>query len=1284
MPIGNKLTDRYEVKQTLGQGGMGVVYWAYDTLIRRDVALKTIRDAPEPVALELFAKECNILASISHPNIIEIFDIGKFADEGAEKPYFVMPLLKGVTLESLIRTSSRRLTVERIVEILCQTCRGLQAAHERGLVHRDLKPSNIFVLEDDSVKIIDFGVAHMADSWTASAPKGTLLYMAPEQIQLKPATALSDIFTLGVVAYETLTLRRPFGGTTQRDIATAILRYIPPSASEVNPAVSPLIGRVVHKTMAKQPWNRFSSARDLADALQKALRNEPIESFDAARIHPRIERVVRAFESGDYQFASEILTELESEGHLDTAMAPLRRKIDQAIRQKMLAELLESARTRIEDQEYPLAMQKVQEALEIDPQNADAIRLQHEIEGHRSDRQVEELFRLANQHLERFAFSQARSAVLNIVQLQPSQSQALALLADIQQSEQKYLQLRQEKEKLYQSAVEAYEKFELSDALGKLERVLELDRLAPDTSSTERGSCYQSFYSQVRSEKDANTAAYAEGRRVLAEGNFDRAGEICEEALKKHPGQALFQALLFDIEDQKRQKRAAYIAEVDRNVEAEPDLDRRVEMLGSATEQFPDEPRFERRLKLMREKRDLVKTIVAKARRHEEQAKYSDALGQWEILRTVYGQYPGLQLEIERVSQCRSQQARDEAKAHWADQIDRQIERRDYDQAAALLREAQNQFPGDAELEERAQLIRRGEEHNTISQFLAEQARALNAKGRFDESARLLRQAVQTDERDVAARGLLVETLVQHARSLLNGDRKRAGELVQEALQLDSTHTQARSLDALMGDHQQHEAGGESNGNLTGELAAVEQALAVYPDATRLIQLRDNLERSLPDSGRTPSRRADLEKLTGLEAQAETEQNPEVQREILAGVRELAAKYLDDAEFQTALIAIEKRYIGLSRPAPGNAVSDATTMGSRVSPKEAPATPVQLALVPSSARPKPADIPPPVPQPADQKPLTFRTPVPTAPETPDLTKAASAAASAPETKDLSGVPPVPPKVPPPEPPPVRSPFQPVPMPSIAPPHPALPRNWRTWIAFAGGIVLVIAAAIGAMLLHQRQTAQKPATPAVALLPVEIRTLPEGAYIMVNDKPSGTSNLPLKLAPGVYRISAAKEGFRVSQTTLMVTAGHDASADIKLEPLASMLKLLTDFSSPTVTFRRSAAKQFAERPVYSGQRRRRGAHSYAQKWDIECGDPLRRARRQPAGDHRRRSRKRHQRDSTHQPGNARANLFQSENRPDHFRWQTGRPGRSGGSRVKRHCSGQPRNRRRRGRRAPHGL
>src|SRR5438128_114887 len=206
-----KIQARYETVAVIGKGGMGVVYKAIDTVIGREVALKTIRDVPSRMALDLFRKECSILAGMSHPNIIEVFDIGEFEDEDGIKPYFVMPLLPGVTLEQLSRTSSQRLTVERTVEIMLQTCRGLHAAHERGLVHRDLKPSNIFVMPDDSVKIIDFGVAHMAETHAGmTIAGGTLLYMSPEQVEMKPASPLSDIFSLGVVFYEALTGRRPF------------------------------------------------------------------------------------------------------------------------------------------------------------------------------------------------------------------------------------------------------------------------------------------------------------------------------------------------------------------------------------------------------------------------------------------------------------------------------------------------------------------------------------------------------------------------------------------------------------------------------------------------------------------------------------------------------------------------------------------------------------------------------------------------------------------------------------------------------------------------------------------------------------------------------------------------------------------------------------------------------------------------------------------------------------------------------------------------------------------
>ncbi len=137
-----------------------------------------------------------------------------------------------------------------------------------------------------------------------------------------------------MVGYEALTGRKPFARQTEGDTAEAVRQLIPPPASDINPAVSQVISRVMHKAMAKQPWHRFASAREFGETLQKAIHNQPIDMFDQAKIKPRIERSRKAFEEGDQQFASEILSELETEGHIDPDMGILRMQIDQGAAQE--------------------------------------------------------------------------------------------------------------------------------------------------------------------------------------------------------------------------------------------------------------------------------------------------------------------------------------------------------------------------------------------------------------------------------------------------------------------------------------------------------------------------------------------------------------------------------------------------------------------------------------------------------------------------------------------------------------------------------------------------------------------------------------------------------------------------------------------------------------------------------------------------------------------------------------------------------------------------------------
>jgi serine/threonine-protein kinase len=825
---------------------MGVVFKAYDVVTKRHVALKTMRGSLSPAALQLFSKEWSVLAQLSHPNIVDVLDTGEFEQDGQFRPFFVMPFLPGSTLDQLMQNSSSRLTLERVVGIMAQTCRGLQAAHERGLIHRDLKPSNIFVMDDDAVKIIDFGIVHLAGAESIGGLKGSLQYMAPEQIDLKPASPASDIFSLGVVCYEALTGRKPFERRTELETANAIRRQIPPPICDLNPLVSQMVSRVVHKAMAKDPYHRFSTAREFADSLQKALNGEVLERFDPAKIQPRIERAKKAQAEGDHQFASEILGELEAEGNIDAEMSVLRIQLDNAIRQKSIRQLLDSARTRLEEGEFPLAQQKIQEVLDIDPDNADAIVLRRGIEKQRSQQQAENWFRLVEQHLRNRSFAQARQGLEEILKSYPNDTRARELLVDVERREQEAGRLRSEKEELYQSAINCYNRGEISSALTRLERILEMGQRSPDAAIPDRDAQYQSLYNQVRSEREAARSAYAEGRRALADRNLARALEICNDYLNRNPEDPMFQALKLEVEEQRRQEQSGFIAEVSRRVDAEPDLDRRVNLLKEAVDRYPNDAHLQQSLRLVRERRDLVNSIVGKAQQYEERGQFNEALGQFDILRNIYAQYPGIDFETERLKRRRDDQVRDEAKGRWVEQIDRRIAEGDYARAGDLVRTALSEFPGDSELAGLEQMVDSALKRSGEAEEWLQRGQKLCFDREFGEGLEALRKAVSLDSRNPVIRASLLNALVEHARSVLGHDWRAAEPLVEQALSIDGGHPLAKSLQGLVLDYKRqelvnvcvaHARARQAAGDLNGALAAVEAVMATYPNEVRLGQL---------------------------------------------------------------------------------------------------------------------------------------------------------------------------------------------------------------------------------------------------------------------------------------------------------------------------------------------------------------------------------------------------------------------------------------------------------------
>ena len=456
-------------------------------------------------------------ASIVHPNIVEIYDIGEFEEDGAAKPFFVMPLLPGVTLDRLIREGSPTLTVERSIGIICQACRGLQAAHDHGLVHRDLKPSNLFVMEDDSVKIIDFGIAHLTGTGAKTTLKGTLSYMAPEQLEMKAPSPLSDIFSLAVVCYQTLTRRLPFHGNSEYEITEAILKHSPAPISEINSSVNDAHQQRHPQSAGQAALAPLSQRQGVLPRRCKRRSTTSRWRFSILKRSSRASSAPRKRSSeGDYDFASEVLFELEAEGHLDTADHP-----DAAAARPGRAQTRRSgscsrapgASSRPASTAWRCARRrKRSNSMPTTPTRL-TLKNQIEKERHAQSRSTSGSCWRGSTSTTRPSGRRAQ-AIDSVLKLKPSDTHALRSSAEVERLERETAQSREDKKKLYEAAMKAWQKGEITASLSKLESLVSLEQDRPDTDGG-RGATYQKFYQQVRSEHDSIRNGYDEARTII-------------------------------------------------------------------------------------------------------------------------------------------------------------------------------------------------------------------------------------------------------------------------------------------------------------------------------------------------------------------------------------------------------------------------------------------------------------------------------------------------------------------------------------------------------------------------------------------------------------------------------------------------------------------------------------------------------------------------------------------------------------------------------------------------
>src|ERR1700738_4915519 len=282
------LGGRYELDGVVGRGGMAEVYRARDLRLDRTVAIKTLRAdlARDQIFQARFGREAQSAASLNNPSIVAVYDTGEDLTSGVTVPFIVMEFVDGRTVRDLL-IEGHRLLPERTVEIVSGVLRALEYSHQAGIVHRDIKPGNVMVTRNGDIKVMDFGIARaMSDAQSTMTQTAQVIgseqYLSPEQARGDRVDSRSDLYSAGCLLYELLTGRPPFTGDSPVAIAYQHVRENPVPPSRVDPDVPPWADAIVLKAMAKDPGDRYQSAGEMGNDIQRALQGMPVAAATRA------------------------------------------------------------------------------------------------------------------------------------------------------------------------------------------------------------------------------------------------------------------------------------------------------------------------------------------------------------------------------------------------------------------------------------------------------------------------------------------------------------------------------------------------------------------------------------------------------------------------------------------------------------------------------------------------------------------------------------------------------------------------------------------------------------------------------------------------------------------------------------------------------------------------------------------------------------------------------------------------------------------------------------------
>src|SRR4051795_551804 len=276
---------RYELGELVGYGGMAEVHRGRDSRLNREVAIKLLRAdlARDPSFLNRFRREAHSAAGLNHPSIVAVYDTGEdLSPDGTPQPFIVMEYVHGRTLRDIIK-SEGRLPAPRAMEIVADVCAALEFSHRNGIIHRDIKPANVMITPTGAVKVMDFGIARAVADNSATVTQtanviGTAQYLSPEQARGESVDPRSDVYSTGILLYELLTGVPPFRGDSPVAVAYQHVREGPRPPSTLDPDIPRDVDAVVMKSLAKNQLNRYQSAGDMRQDLQRAPADQPVSA----------------------------------------------------------------------------------------------------------------------------------------------------------------------------------------------------------------------------------------------------------------------------------------------------------------------------------------------------------------------------------------------------------------------------------------------------------------------------------------------------------------------------------------------------------------------------------------------------------------------------------------------------------------------------------------------------------------------------------------------------------------------------------------------------------------------------------------------------------------------------------------------------------------------------------------------------------------------------------------------------------------------------------------------